>query len=52
MGNVMDIPLIPKIVALILCAIVFGLVCTWGVLWPWLAGRIKGVFRFVTGQGR
>jgi len=41
MENAMELPMITKVIALIGCAIFFGLVCTWGVLWPWLLDKTK-----------
>jgi hypothetical protein len=52
MENAMEIPLIAKVLTLLGCAILFGLICTWGVLWPWLMGIVKGAGKLTMGGGQ
>ena len=41
MENAMELPMLTKVFVLICLVIFFGLVCTWGVIWPWLVGRAR-----------
>ena len=52
MENAMELSMVTKVIALIGCAIFFGLVCTWGVLWPWLLDKAKYLGKLVLARRR
>jgi hypothetical protein len=52
MENAMELPLMTRVIVLIGCAIFFGLICTWSVVWAWLMDRVKGVGKLTVGRGQ